>query len=419
MNTETKEPQETKEFKNDNISVDVYKYPGCQVKLEVEVSPKASNAAYLKAIKAINKQVSMPGFRKGKAPDAVIVQNYSKYVEREWKDILIQTSFQESTKLTAIYPMSEDGIQKPQLKRADREKGSLVIIQFESTPQVPTIDPKKLKVKEVKPKKVTKKQIDSTIEQIRLHHADWKEAGDRKVKNGDYVDLNIENLEKKGDMIAEGIRFQVKKGEMGDWMRKLVVGLKKGESAEGMSERDEDVKEEDFIPTNCKITVLSIHEATLPELDDALAKKAGVQNVEDLYQAVEKDLIRQEEEQAQYEMRKQLEDKLIETYQFDVPESLVKSEKQSHSGRGKAPKEIEKDVDRALRMFFIARKVAADNRIHVSEHEIIREVMHEIYARPKGSPAPGSEEARTRAYIRVLTNKAKDFLLEEMQKKAS
>lgn len=98
------------EFSNDNLKITMERKPGCSISLDVTISPQATEASYRKAIKLVNKEVSLPGFRKGKAPEAMIVQHYAKYVDQEWKDLIVKTSFKDTLDLTKTYPINENTI---------------------------------------------------------------------------------------------------------------------------------------------------------------------------------------------------------------------------------------------------------------------------------------------------------------------
>src|SRR5262249_7600353 len=151
-----------------------------------------------------------------------------------------------------------------------------------------------LKLHPVKLQEVTQKHIDETIENIRLHHAEWETISDRPVQEGDFVNLDIDAIEEPGFNICKDTSFEVKEGKMGAWMRKLIIGLNVNESAEGISEKEKtnteteceecvhNLEAQDFKPTHCRLTVKTIKKAILPALDEALAKKVGCDSVEQL-----------------------------------------------------------------------------------------------------------------------------------------
>lgn len=426
--TETSEA----DFNNENVSVKVEKRPGCHVKMEIVVSPKASHAAYRKAIKSVNKEVTLPGFRKGKAPEAMVSQNFSSYVDQEWKEVLLQSAFKEAMSLTELYPLNEQSIKKPQIKKADKETGAEFVIEFESAPVIPEITTDKLKLKAIIKKDVSEEQIKESLENIRLHHAEWKDIDDRAVADGDYIDVDIEDEDNPGRMICKDTRFEVAHGKMGDWMRTLVIGKSVNDTVSGVSELSpEQQLKAEFKPTRCKITIKALKEALLPDVDEALAKKLGASSVEDMQTKISLSLNKQAEENVQEELREQIEELLLNLYPFEVPASLVEREVKNRQDQlkrelekaGKSREEVasriqenrasvEADVNKAFQIFFMARKVADKNKIHVTQDELVKELMLQMYT--QSSPLDTSldpEEARSKVYVNLLTQKVKDYLI--------
>ncbi len=434
---------DTSEFKNENVSVTIAKNPGCSVTLDIRVSSPAAKAAYTKAIKVVNKEASLPGFRKGKAPEALVIQNFGKYIDQEWHEILTKTAFQEALDLTKVYPFSEESIKRPELKSASRDDGAHLVIEFEARPEVPSVDPKDLQLKTIEKKSISEAKVNQAIEEICWHHAQWEDVADREVQEGDYVDLDIEAVATNPPKnLCTDTRFEAVKGKMGDWMLKLIMGLKVGDSAEGLSEKEPENCEEEgcthehhkhkseFEPTQCKITIKAIKKATLPEVDDELAKKVGCQNVAEMREKVAKDLELRAEEQVRSGLREQLENLLAEKYRFDLPASLIDHEKYyrvqqkmreiQESGaelNEEKVKEIEgivsNEVDKSFRLFFLSRKIAEDAGIVVSQDEIVQELMKQIYMRSSlidESMEPN--EVRSRLYVSILARKTTDYLVD-------
>lgn len=431
---QTDSNQDLKSFENEHLSVSVNRSPGCKVRMEIQVTPKASEAAYQKAIKKINKEVSLPGFRKGKAPAKMVEDNYSKYIVQEWQDIMVQAAFQDALQLTSIYPLSRETIEKPELKDATRKSGGKIVIEFESSPEIPSIDPAELKLNKVEKKEVTDENLEDALKNIQLHHATWEDIEDRPVKKGDYIDVDIEDAANPGTFICKDTRFEAEEGKMGAWMLDLVLGKKTGETVEGTSERSDDLDPDtEFTPTECKITIKSIKVPSLPEVDEELAQKIGAESVEDLKAKLSSNLHSQAEEEARHKLRIQVEEHLANNYPFEVPESLVEREiynrlnylmqKMKNAGESeeaikeKIQDETEKvraEVIKAFRLFFLSRHIADENNISVSQDELVRELMMQMYS--QSSPIDSSldpEEVRSKVYVNLLSQKVKDFLIEQ------
>ena len=436
-------------FQNENILVNVSRNPGCRIRLEIKVAPIAADAAYKKALKNINKEVTVPGFRKGKAPDSHIIKNYGKHIDREWKDITLNTAFQEALKLTNIYPYTQKSVYRAEVKQLSLEEGGLLEVEYESAPEIPTVDVEAVKIHPAEREAVSEKEIDDTIEQARLMKTKWIPVVDRGVEEGDYVDLDIVSLEEPPQTFCENTRFEVAKGKMGDWMRKLIIGLTPGQSAEGMSEKEEckgcneghehHTHEEQFKPTQCKITVRGISKTTLPELNDEFAKAVGCQTVAELREKVIEDLNKRADNEVQEANRRLIEKELLEKYPFEIPFSLVKGQMDERKSEiieelkeGKLDdkslkeqtenigKEVEYRLMRDFKVYFLAQKIAQENKIQISQQDLMNELMHQMVLKSYGQSFINdnmpSEEVHARLYSVVLVNKALDFLIEKSTK---
>lgn len=424
--------QQQLEAKNETITVTGIREPGCMIKLEIDVTPEGTKAAFAKALKTIKKEVSIPGFRKGRAPDAIILDRYPSHVEDEWKDILANTAFNDALQLTQLYPFGKEGVKKVKVNKSSKEEGSNISIEFEAFPSIPKIEFETLELKKVEETPIEEKDIDKTIEDIRLHHAEWTEVTDRSAEEDDYVDVKIDAPEEEPKkVICEDTRFQVKEGIMGDWMRKLITGLKKGESAEGMSEKDPESKTEDFKPTLCKITVNGIHTPELPELDDELAKKVGAESVANLRKKVTEDLKQRAANEIQAELRQQIEQFLLERYAFDLPLSVVSQEAKTrlemelaHLRKNQVSEEEittkrEELQDRAKRgavesliVDFLVQAIARDHAITVSKEDVMQAMIREMYTNPFPQDADFNMIRENMEYA-LLRTRVKDFLVEK------
>ena len=328
------------EYKNDNLHVSVSREPGSKIKLEIKVTPLATQAAYKKALKNINKEVTMPGFRKGKAPESYILENYKNHVDQEWNDLLLNTAFQEALDLVKIFPFGKNSVQRPHIKEVSLDKGSSFSIEYEAEPVVPEIKLDDLTIKKVEKMAITPERIQDVLTQIQLSNAQWENVSDQLIVEGDFVDLDIDNLD-EGFEICRGSRFAVEKGKMGTWLVNLLLGKKVNDVVEGTSELDhahaescndpthDHSHDDEFKATKCRVTIKSHQKAILPAVDDALAAKVGAPNVEELNKRILQSLEKSSEDLVLESQRRQIEDALVKKYRFDIPSSLTKEDKKN------------------------------------------------------------------------------------------
>lgn len=413
------------EFKNENLIIKVEKLPGSNIKLDVSVSPQATQAAYAKALKNINKEIVLPGFRKGKAPNNLVIDKFKPQVEEEWRNVLLNTAFHEALELIKIFPLSQDTI-KPQIKTISQETGSEFVISYEARPEIPTINPSDIKLKKVTPDQVTEKEIQDRLNELQLNQATWEDIEDRGIQDKDYVSLDIESLDSPGVVLCKDETFVITKETIGTWLYNLLIGQNNHAVVEGVSEKeacqkcddhDHDhvhAEEPEFKPSKLKITVKSIKKPILPEINEEFSKKIGAESVDVLHERVVSSLEKNARDRAQNNLRNQVSEIILKDYSFDIPASLLKSH-----GPALSP-EQSNDIMNSYRLHFITQKIAHDLSLSVSEKEIMEEFMIQAYmTNPKESfidPSSDPKEIHHRIETYLLEQKVKDYLIEHANK---
>lgn len=427
----------TSEFKNENILVHVEQEPDCKVTFKITITPETVNDLFKKALKVVNKEISIPGFRKGHAPTELILKHYSKHVEREWKDILFQESFYEAINLSRITPYTRESILDSKIEKLAQNEPAVLSVTFESHPNIPTINAEDLQLTPIEAEPVTNERIQQILEDIRYQFADWTDVKDRAVQEGDFIELDIQNLDKPGTFLCEKTVVEATKEKIGSWLLKLVVGMNIGESKDGLSQQEEGENNPKFNPTNCRVTVTSISTSTLPEVNDELAKKVRAESVEDLMKKIEHDLKRYSEREATQKMRSNLREQILNKYSFDVPSSLTKSavrynlknyveslnkEEFAEGELAKKVDEIEQEIKDSIsssyRWQFLTLKAAEDNHISVDAAEVNNEMMRRMYMNMmKGAEEPedlSSEDMQAKIRFELTQDKIADLLLEKI-----
>jgi len=276
--------------------------------------------------------------------------------------------------------------------------------------------------------------VQQIIEDIRYQNADWETVSGRPVQEGDFIDVDIENMDMPGTFLCQDFRIEVKKGKVGTWLHELLIGQNVGESKDGVSRLEEGMTNAEFKPTNCRVTVKAIKASVLPPVDDALAKKVGLKNKEDLYEKVKANLEKQHKDVAHEKTRESLGQKIAEAYPFEVPFSIVSSgaqrlisERSQHLADAgnvdvKKLEEIEestkKEVENMVRWQFITQKIAREKQVHVSKQEILTELIMEGYIDPKTGTSKARmdespDEVMNQVYSVLVVRKVADLLLDQ------
>jgi trigger factor len=307
----------TQEFKNDYLIANMEELPNCLIRFSAELKGPKVEELKKKALKTISKEVSIPGFRPGKGPEDLIEKKYSKQIRMEFEELAARQAVADAIDLSKRFPMKkEGGVSVDKLEVTDN--GVKLSFHYETFPVLPKIDLTSLPIADEPKQEVKDEAIEKTLKELQLYHAKWNEVSDRPVQEDDFVVIDIDVLDEPTFKAYENSRFHVVEKGMPNWARKKIIGLKKGESVEALSERDNE-PEETFSPKNCRITVNMIQTAELPELNDALAQKAGVKNVEDLKNSIRKELENNLIQMRKDKLRIKMRDQLFEKCEFELP----------------------------------------------------------------------------------------------------
>ncbi len=431
--------QKPKEFKSDAVTFTIERKPECMVEYNVKSSPDVVKKARKGAIKSVSKEVSLPGFRKGRAPDNLIVKKFAEPLDEQWQKAIADETFRECQKLAHTPLLSNDAQISFKIIKHSLEAGAEMTYTFETEPDVPEIDLSNIEIEEIKRDAVDTGKLDSTLGDIQMFFAEWEKVPDRAVQEGDFAAVNVDIIEEDPPQKAlQDARFEVSKIKMAKWMYDLAIGMKAGDSREGVSEADANASEEDkkaMPPKKVRMTLIAVEQAKLPSIDDALAQKMGAKNVNEMKGNLEKLLNKQADEHIQRGYREQMSEFLLDHYPFELPKTLLQKETQfrikqlvndpdfqkklmamNEDERKMAINDIQVQGERAVRLFYISKKIIQDQKISVSPSEVHQEVktpMEAMFSDQSDvyTAKEESQEQKAIAMSRLILSKAEDFLI--------
>ena len=167
------------ELTNDKIHVSIRRKPNCAIELIVKAAPSLIELARRDAIKSINKEVLIPGFRKGKAPEQMIAKKFSREIDKELHGKLADAAFIEAQNLTKIPVLNRNSKVSFDVKKLTAE-GAELSFSFDTEPTVPSIDPALFVPKPIQKRSVGEAELEEAIQQMRFFFADWKTVIDRR-----------------------------------------------------------------------------------------------------------------------------------------------------------------------------------------------------------------------------------------------
>ncbi len=417
------------EFKNDEIQVRISRKNECKVEMDVFASSPMLQKARQKATKVVGKEVLLPGFRKGKAPETMVEKKFSNQIDKELQNQLADLSYMEAQKLAKIPLLNGNSRISFNMKKQSAEDAHLQFT-FETEPTIPSVDGSLFASKSIERPEVAEKEIDEAIRQMLYFYAEWKSIEDRPIQDGDAIMIDLDTIDSETPQrVFDHVRFEVSKERMAGWMKELVAGAKSGDVLEGVSRPDDTATEEEkkeFAPKKVRITILKVEEAKLPELNDEFAKKVGAPDLEAMKTAVTGMLNKQADEKVQKELREQINDFLIEKYPFELPHSLVETEKKHRLSqliekpewkettpeqRQTLEHNLMHESNQAVRLFYLSRKIVNDAKISITHKEIQDEAIATLRSFGARNVEKIPKEIYALALSKVMLAKAQDHIL--------
>ncbi len=430
-------PAAEHELISDDVRVLVHRKPACRIEMDVKTSPQMVKEARKNAIKSVGKEVSIHGFRKGRAPEEIILKKFPNDVEKQLHKEIADLAFAAAQKAAKVPVLNNNSPISFDMKKQSAD-GAELVFSFETEPMIPMVDPSGFIAKPVDRAEVAEKQIEEAVRQMRFFYAQWKPINDRAIQDGDYIMIDLDTVDGETvQRVFHHIRFEVSKERMAAWMKKLVEGAKAGDVLDGISEPDDtatDAEKAEFKPKNVRITILKVEESILPELDDEFAKKVGASDIANMRESIAGLLNKQADDKVQNEVREQVNDFLIENYVFDLPHSLIETEKKhrfnqmmqdpkfkarwnkmSQEERKNLEEKLATESAHAVRLFYLSRQIVQSVKIPVTHQEVQNEAIS-IYQSHGGKNIEIDQmpkEVYALALSKVILAKAQDYVMKK------
>ncbi len=293
--------------------------------LEIEISAEDFEAAIQKAYLKAKKNISIPGFRKGKAP--------RKLIEKEYGD---QVFFEDAVNILyapevngAIDESGLELVTRPEVEVTEISKENGVKLKAVCTtkPEVEIKDYKGIEVEKVV-NPVTDEDISKQLDALREKNVTVETVDDRAAENGDDVVIDFEGF--KDDVAFEGgkaedFTLSLGSGQFIPGFEDQIVGHNAGEEFDINVTFPEEyqVKELAGAPAVFKIKLKSISKKVMPELDDDMVKDSTEFETVDEYKAdVKKKLEEASEKHADAEVEAKIFDKVIENMTAEIPQVM-------------------------------------------------------------------------------------------------
>lgn len=295
--------------------------------LKITAPAAEVNAGYKKAVQKIADQANIPGFRKGKAPRAIIEMHYGKEaVKQEAFEIVANKAYSEALDQEKLIPVSD-----PKVEESTFEEGKDMELTIKVTlkPEPELGEYKGLHV-EKKEVEVTDEQVDAQIKDMMGRDAKMVVAEEGAViEKGDFAIIDFAGTvdgEPFSGGEGKGYPLEVGSNSFIPGFEDQLVGLSKGDSTDVEVTFPEDYFVKDLAGKEAifKVNIQDVKRKELPELNDEyVASKTDFKTVEELRANYKERMQKAAEANAKAEYEHELIDLAVVNAKFSVPEIMI------------------------------------------------------------------------------------------------
>ena len=312
------------------MSMQVEKLEKNMAKLTIEVDAAKVNDAIKKAYDKNKGKMSVPGFRKGKVPQAMIEKMYGPEVFYEdAANFLIPDAYAEEVEAAEDLEV----VSQPKIDVVQMEKGKNFIFTAEVAlkPPVDLGKYKGVKIEKIDTE-VTDEDIDKEIKREQEANARTITVEDRPVKDGDTAVIDFEGF--IGDKAFEGGKGEnyplvIGSGSFIPGFEEQLIGKNSGDDVDVKVTFPEDYKAKDLAGKEAlfKVKINEIKEKELPELDDEFASEVSeFDTMAEYREDVKKNLTEKKEKEAKDKKEDAVIEAIIKDSKMDIPEAMVETQ---------------------------------------------------------------------------------------------
>ena len=355
-------------------------------------------------LKELARTAQMPGFRPGKVPVSVLRKKYGPSVLGEVLERTVNDSSQQALAEKGLRPAMQ-----PQIEITSFEDGGDLeyTIGVELLPEIKPVDFSKIKLERLIPK-TDDAAMEKTLADIAAAQGDSAAIKDgRETKTGDVLVIDFLGRvggEEFAGGKAEGYELTLGSGTFIPGFEEQLIGVKVGDKIEVKVKFPDSYGAAELSGKDAvfDVTVNELKETVPSAIDDELAKKVGMENLEALKKSIHKEQESAFNEMSRMILKRALLDELSAAHDIEIPKKLLDREfdtiwkqfeeqrkKDKEAGQGSEEKtddEHKKDfreiAERRVRLGLLLSEVGRANNVQISQEDVISQLMAEARRHP-------------------------------------
>ena len=375
-----------------------------EVTLTITVVSSHIKQTYEKIILDFSKKANLKGFRKGKVPTNVIIRKFGESILSETTEKIVQNGFEEALKEKAPKPLQ---FKPPKVEIKDKislDKNFGFLVTYDTYPEIELGEFQKLELVQPEPK-ISEEDIQKELLRIQEQNStivdkENSESG-IQVEKGNVVTLNYIEKDSTGKNIETTERkdfvFEIGTGYNLYQFDDDLIGMSRGEVKliSKTFPSDYQYKELADRKVDIEVTVTSIKEKKLPELDDDLAQDIdeNFKSLEDLKNNLKETLSKEADRIIREQLISTLLEKVLDTSKVPLPKSMLEANTENEwqqfvsrsrmspeqfdialAKEGQSKNDIIKEwspnIEKRTKLTLIVEKLAETLKIKVSEEDL-------------------------------------------------
>ena len=319
------------------LKVKTSSLPGSRLALEVGVPAGRCKASYEAAVDRLSRSVRLPGFRKGRVPKPVLLQQIGPLrVKASALEDLVDSVLRDAIEQEKVEVLGQPSLSsnfEELLEKFDPAKELVVTLEMDVAP-TPTLKSTKGLSAEAESVAYDPARVDELLDQSRRQLATLVPVSDRAAAMGDVAVVSFSGVfgDDKSAIeggSANGLDVELEEGRMISGFVEGVVGMKPGDKKDVDCQFPDDYPEETCRGRKAlfSISLDELKGRELPALDDAFAQQASdKKTLSELREDLENRLKQDAEQRQKNNRHEALLKALVDQLEVELPESLIKEE---------------------------------------------------------------------------------------------
>lgn len=359
-------------------------------RLQVEVPWEELEDKYTAFLQKFSKKIRLPGFRKGKVPLKLVRQQFGAAAEAEFAENIVQESYLSALEGAGLDPVNQATIRSVQFREG-------IPLRFEATFEVEPEVSLPAYEKGMKFEQVIydpdEENVDRAIEDLRQQHAQIRTV-EGELEENHFLLADLQEVDESGlPLIGRKLENQYihlhPDGPLGKDNVEKLLGARVGDTRRVVLTSDSGA------PTHYELTVRSVTEQILPDVDNAFARQVNqkAENLEQLRTNLRERIEKAFERESNQRLTRDIADHFVRNTQLEVPTSLFENYVDTLIAdlerEGRAGEEIDREAVREahrasitwnLKWYLVRKQLLAEEGITVDDQAVEARVQELVTA---------------------------------------